>query len=451
MAITQNPLTSGSTITDGTAYDTASVSYTAGRLILLAVEANIFDPGQASPTISGLGLTWEEIGTGLVHRTSSWNHLHLFRSMGSSSSGIVTMTFPTKKDAVAWSLIELDGVDQSGTNGSGAIVQTASNTGTTISSLTVTLAAFSSTNNATYGCFGSDVAKTFTAGTGFTEIHDTNAASCSIQSEWRNDNATTVDSSFSSNTGGHAGRAIEIKAAAAGTTHTTTGALVGQDSVIAGSANNFTVHTTTGTLTGQDSVIAGSANNFTVHPSSGALVGQDSVITGTALHNALHTSTGVLTGQDSLIVGTSDHIVPPGTHDASGALIGQDSVIAGSAQHQSARKPMSDRGGFVQGSRGTPRYHYEKRRYEEEEEERKRKEREEQKRKEEEIKEPKKQEPKKIAKPLKKEIEIQKTEQDIIKELSDQIKHDIRERQRKDDEDIRVIIELLNSIDNNIM
>lgn len=83
-------------------------------------------------------------------------------------------------------------------------------------SLTVTLGAFGDAGNATLGAFGLADNIAITPGTGFTEIAEQLVSDggndLGLQVQWRNDNDTTVDASWSSIDAG--GVAIEIKAAA---------------------------------------------------------------------------------------------------------------------------------------------------------------------------------------------------------------------------------------------
>jgi len=115
--------------------------------------------------------------------------------------------------------------------------------------------------------------------------------------------------------------------------HTTTGVLTGQGSSIVGASAHKAKHTTTGVLAGLVSAIAGTSRRFRNHPTNGVLTGQSSTIVGSAAHKAKHTTTGVLTGQASTIVGAAKRFI---THITSGVLTGQGSIIVGSASRASA-------------------------------------------------------------------------------------------------------------------
>ena len=109
------------------------------------------------------------------------------------------------------------GVDTSGTNGSGAIVQNAEGSGNSGTAL-ATLAAFGGAGNVTYGCIGkAGGANAVTPGANFVEIHDTASTTPAYRvfSEWFDGQDTTVDGTFTSTVWGCI--AVEIKVAAAGT------------------------------------------------------------------------------------------------------------------------------------------------------------------------------------------------------------------------------------------
>lgn len=223
MAITASNLISGSDSgAAASSFTTASITPSANKLILLSVTARRGDSTQpVAPTVTGNGLTWVEIAEIYWDTTStSRKSTFLFRAMGASpSSGAVTMDFGTQSiNLPNWIVDEITGMDTSGTNGSGAIVQSATNKNEAGATLTVTLAAFSSANNATYGSFGGDsFGAGSSVGTGYTQLGSTDGATTTAGvTEFRSDNDTSVDVTFS--TASLGGIAIEIKAAS-----TTTG------------------------------------------------------------------------------------------------------------------------------------------------------------------------------------------------------------------------------------
>ena len=202
--ITLNALTSGSQYnTDPST--TASITPGANRLILAVVATN---NTMDAPTLSGNGLTWVQITT--VNRGGG-RRVTLYRAMGTSpSSGAVTIDFPSgTPNEVRWSIVEFGNVDTSGSNGSGAVVQSATNTGAATGGLTVTLSAFKSSNNATYGTVMTESSATITEGSGFTEIHD-EGNNLQLQTQYKFSADTTVDWTWPPNENS-SGIAIEIK------------------------------------------------------------------------------------------------------------------------------------------------------------------------------------------------------------------------------------------------
>jgi hypothetical protein len=131
-----------------------------------------------------------------------------------SNAGTITTTWSGTCSRNMFVLAEFTGTDTSGTDGSGAIVQT--NTGQSTepaTSLSITLTGASS-SNATYGAFGVALTNTtMTVGSGYTRIIKAGIASESdtLDTEWRADGNATVDETFTS--GNAAGGAVEIKAA----------------------------------------------------------------------------------------------------------------------------------------------------------------------------------------------------------------------------------------------
>lgn len=142
MALVATNLTSGGNIASGsTTFVTASISPAANALILLWItnEHLAGTPAQVS-SVTGCGLTWEKIDD--VNYGSNCR-LSLYRALGASpSAGTVTITYPTSEWSAIWSIEQITGVSTSGSNGSGAVLQSAQNSdGTAGSTLTVTLAA----------------------------------------------------------------------------------------------------------------------------------------------------------------------------------------------------------------------------------------------------------------------------------------------------------------------
>jgi len=214
-------LTSGNDTDGNDSATTASVSPSANKLQLLKIVLRNGSSIQPSVlSVVGCGLTWEKVdNVDFDTSATSMRSIELWRAMGSSpSSGTIVITTNENETDIIWSLNEATNADTSGSNGSGAIVQsvTSADQSGADGYLSVTLAAFSNSNNATFGAFGYDIGTTgsSTPGSGFTELSDTGSGGGDLNGTaiWRNDNDTTVDITASANTF-LGGIAIEIKAA----------------------------------------------------------------------------------------------------------------------------------------------------------------------------------------------------------------------------------------------
>jgi len=192
--ITAKLLTSG---TGGGVSSDVTASFTpSANALVLAFVYTLADVTQV-PTMSGNGLTWVRI-LGPLDWTGSGT-ISVFRAMGAApSSGAATISYSVTSSSGRWVIIEFANVDTSGTNGSGAIVQTATNVDYGGSSVTATLAAFSSANNVTVGGAFKSTAATAVAGSGFSLLGSAIANARGVHAEWKSANDTSVDMSFDS-------------------------------------------------------------------------------------------------------------------------------------------------------------------------------------------------------------------------------------------------------------
>jgi hypothetical protein len=221
-------LTSGSDATNrvGTdPYVTASVTPTANALVLVAVVApyrSDTTAGNYTVTLTGNGLTYVQIDKQAISTAGSPSHLlSLFRSMGASpSAGTISITWAAADGSLSgsWIVAECTGVDTSGTNGSGAIVQSDKDVNVGGTSLALSLAAFGSANNATFATFSLNANLAVTNEGGWTELADValddGTNDSAIQAQWIASNDTSPSASWSAADSG--GIAIEIKAAVSG-------------------------------------------------------------------------------------------------------------------------------------------------------------------------------------------------------------------------------------------
>ncbi len=218
--ISHTLLTSGNSPVNQKVYITASISPAPNALVTLAVMGHRSTGASASPTVTGGGLaTWAEVVTVTFDPLNGpQKRMTLYRGMTDSpGSGPITITFPSIVGNAQWIVSQWDGVDQSGANGAGAIVQTGSARANAVNGLAVTLAPFESSDNAAYGVFGVRTnVLAVTPGAGFTEIAEQPSGEgvwADLQAEWAtNDN--TIDASWANLAGAALG--VEIKAAAAG-------------------------------------------------------------------------------------------------------------------------------------------------------------------------------------------------------------------------------------------
>lgn len=220
MAISMTALASLADTNNVSSYATGSYTPTANSLVVawvLSSKGSVPD----LPTFSGNGLTWVQVATVTFNTiAAARSRLTLFRAMGASpSAGAGTADFGgASQTGCAISVFELAGVDTGGTNGSAAVVQSATNNGDAVGSLTVTLAAFGSSNNGAAAGFATSNNLATNPDTGWTEIHDLTYATPgrSLETQWRADNDTSAVGTPSAGTPDMGGIAIEIKAATAG-------------------------------------------------------------------------------------------------------------------------------------------------------------------------------------------------------------------------------------------
>ncbi|HEX2174074.1 MAG TPA: hypothetical protein VHL09_16705 [Dehalococcoidia bacterium] len=194
--ITATHLDSGSSTTDGTSFNTVdSISPGANRLVLAFVATGDTSGAGAAPTgVSGAGLTFTRVGG--QQQGSGNQRVDIFRAMSASpSSGPLTISYAATTENCGWVIAEFDGVDTSGTNGSGAIVQFKGGIDSG-SNVAVALDNAVTSGNATAGCVtGNTQSPTYTAGSGFVLLGtgwDMSSPSNKGAVEWDVDGASTI-------------------------------------------------------------------------------------------------------------------------------------------------------------------------------------------------------------------------------------------------------------------
>lgn len=202
---------------------TSSVTLLANRLHLMAVSNTQFNGSPAeTPTCTG----WTQVATFVYFDAGGSDipscRITILRRMpGSNETGTHTIDFNSvSQTEVHWSIEQSDAnVDTTGTNGSGAIVQSATGSGNGTAA-SATLAAFGSTDNGTFGCVASNGSgmSSWTVGSGFTALANSAGGfsiDLSFLTEYRSDNDTSVDATLATALDWGV-MALEIKAAGGG-------------------------------------------------------------------------------------------------------------------------------------------------------------------------------------------------------------------------------------------
>lgn len=220
-AITATALTKGEDRASHSIVNTASITPGANRLVLLTCFQRQ-GTAPVAPTVTGNSLTWVKIASSSTFFFSLCM-VSLYRAMGSSpTAGAVTMTFGVAEDLVMWTVSHLDNVDITGTNGSGAIVQsgtTAVDSGSGVPSIALSVFA-DATNNAAFAGFAlidNAGPATATAGAGMTLLNDYEVVGNDhhIDDEWQLGQNTAPGLTWSPGGSGgyYGGVAVEVKAA----------------------------------------------------------------------------------------------------------------------------------------------------------------------------------------------------------------------------------------------
>lgn len=215
-AITHALLTSGNDVNNVKIYTTASIAPAPNTLITVVVTTHQATAAAPVPTLTGGGMaSWDVVATATCDVVATpKKRITIFRAMSASpGSGPITITSSATLSDCQWIVSLWSGVDGSGTNGSGAIVQTASNAADAVTTLAVPLAPFANPNDVAYGVFGinSNVVA-ITPGAGFTEIDEqpsTESTAADLFAEW-GVNLPTITANWATKNAGALG--VEIKA-----------------------------------------------------------------------------------------------------------------------------------------------------------------------------------------------------------------------------------------------
>ncbi len=213
----RNNLTAGSNVTAGASFATASFAPGAGRLVLaFAMSRRVGGP--AVPTASGNGLTWQQVAT-VLNVAAGNSRITCFRAMGPApSAGPLTFDFGGQQQlACAWSVFEYDNVDGTGSNGSGAVAQQQTTSGSA-TTLAITLNPLAdAAASVVVGGVALGINETVTAGAGLAQIDllpfVQGTTRGTLQTEDRTGGGSTVNWSWAA-TANAGAIALEVKAAA---------------------------------------------------------------------------------------------------------------------------------------------------------------------------------------------------------------------------------------------
>lgn len=224
MAVTNKIVSSTPAATQS--YDTAAWLPVAGKLYIVSVYSVQGSGTIVNPVVTGNNITYTQEETCLVQTAK---RLTVFRALASGSPTSTATNFDftsggVDQNAVIVIIDEIDDPITTGTNGSGAVLQSVTAQGAdTDGVVSHTLAAFQdAVNSYAYMAAAQAAGSTWTQGTGFTiSAQDTEAGpACSLMTEYKSGEDTSVDATANDTAGFCAGIALELRLdAAAPATH----------------------------------------------------------------------------------------------------------------------------------------------------------------------------------------------------------------------------------------
>lgn len=224
MAITATQRTSGDLTTPGTSFTTTSTTPGSDRLLLLVL--NVYATAAISTPSSvptGNSVTWaleRKLDYQTLPSVPEFETLFLYRALGTTSAGGITITSNETWQEVAYSFADFAGVNTSGSSGSGAIVSSYSNsTSGAGTSESVTLAATSASNASFAAIVNTGVGAITPTGAGSpTELADLSTAGIALETQWVTGTSITSMSGSWSGAAARGVLAVEMAAAGAGGT-----------------------------------------------------------------------------------------------------------------------------------------------------------------------------------------------------------------------------------------
>jgi hypothetical protein len=206
--------------TNGSSYAFPSITASDSRLYVVFVNTAVGSgTAPAATSVTGAGLTFTEIGApgGMlysggagVRRIQAWRAL----AFSGATTGSIAINLNGTSIGMDAVLLEMTGIETSGTNGSGAIAQSVTSSASGATSLAVGLASFASPDNRPVAFFSHRANESTTPEPGYTELDDGShgAPITGAQCEWHMTGADTTPTASWATAADAGGFAIEVRA-----------------------------------------------------------------------------------------------------------------------------------------------------------------------------------------------------------------------------------------------
>lgn len=191
-----NKIAEDSGVISAASYTTTATLAAANNRLYIAV--GVLKDGGSVSSVTGAGLSWVKIAEATDGSTI---YVCAFRALVTSgaTTASITYNFSGSKSRVFCHVHEVTGMNTSGTNGSGAIVQSNTNNTAGATNLAVSLSAFAGSTNAAFGCNAhrtNEVTNPDSAPGAYTELADVAASGTGTESQWRIGSDTSVNATW---------------------------------------------------------------------------------------------------------------------------------------------------------------------------------------------------------------------------------------------------------------
>lgn len=192
-------LTSGQSSTDDDEYNSASITFPVGQIVLIAILSQISTTAEPNDPIlggTGGGLTFEQIES--IYFDDD-RKVSLYVCVGNGTTRALNISFaPQTQVGCCWSIATFKNTAIDGVDGNGAVVQTITDTGSGDTLFSITMGAFSDVKNATFVCVGKNDGNNVEPDAGLTELGDvqTTTPIMNLATMWKNGNDTTPGGAF---------------------------------------------------------------------------------------------------------------------------------------------------------------------------------------------------------------------------------------------------------------